>query len=102
MAPYVYRQNSDALQNRKEPLHANGPIRLLAGAAWATTVSCYASAVCAWIMVARRPGGPWLPQPRKLFATAFLGKEVEGESKGWAAWFPRALAGVLQRFAIHN
>lgn len=70
-----------------------------AGAAWATTVSCYASAVCAWIMVARRPGGPWLPQPRKLFATAFLGKEVEGESKGWGKLLAANAAMTLRSFS---
>ena len=51
------------------------------GAAWATTVACYASAVAAWVTVARRPGGPWLPRFPRLLGAAFLGRSA-GESKG--------------------
>ena len=48
----------------------------VARAAWATTAACYASAVAAWVLVARRPSssGPWLPPPGQVFAAAFLGK----------------------------
>eukprot|EP00438_Fugacium_kawagutii_P016021 Skav233588 [mRNA] locus=scaffold2520:316252:326315:- [translate_table: standard] len=42
------------------------------GAAWATTFACYASAVAAWLMVSRRPGGPWLPRLGQLASAALV------------------------------
>ena len=65
------------------------------GAAWATTVACYASAVAAWVTVAKRPGGPWLPRFPRLLGAAVLGRSA-GESKG-AVWNNR---GRVRKFQV--
>lgn len=55
-----------------------------AGAAWATTAACYASAAAAWQMLRGR--GDWLPRGRSLARRVFLGsRSGQGQSKGWAA-----------------
>ena len=58
----------------------------MAGAAWATTVACYASALCAWQMVAQRPGGPWLPKLSTLVRSVLGRPTPGGSSKGWVTW----------------
>jgi len=69
-----------------------------AGAAWATTVACYASAVAAWVTVAKRPGGPWLPRFPRLLGAAVLGRSA-GESKGWMKLLTANAAMTLRSFS---
>ena len=52
------------------------------GAAWATTLACYVSALWAWRMLRGR--GDWLPRCKQLTRRVFF-LRGGGQAKGWAA-----------------